>query len=83
MKKLFGNNTFSKFESRFEYYDLSGWSVGKFRRRGFPLSAHSDFNGLVEFAKSVKPRIAYCFTENGRTLSKHLSENGIHSVPLE
>jgi putative mRNA 3-end processing factor len=83
MKKLYGDRTFSNIESKLEYYDLSGWAVGKFRRRGFPLSAHSDFNGLVEFAKSVKPRIAYCFTENGRTLSKHLSENGIHSVPLE
>jgi putative mRNA 3-end processing factor len=83
MKTLYGERTFSKIEPKLEYYDLSGWSVGKFRRRGFPLSAHSDFNGLVEFAKSVNPRIAYCFTENGRTLSKHLSENGIHSVPLE
>jgi putative mRNA 3-end processing factor len=83
IKKLYGEKTFSKIESRLEYYDLSGWAIGKFRRRGFPLSAHSDFNGLLDFAKSVKPRIAYCFTENGRTLSKHLSENGIHSVPLE
>ena len=83
MKKLFGEKTFSKIDSRLEYYDLSGWAIGKFRRRGFPLSAHSDFNGLLSFAESVKPRVAYCFTENGRTLSKHLSERGIHSVPLE
>ncbi|MFW9811629.1 MAG: MBL fold metallo-hydrolase [Candidatus Thorarchaeota archaeon] len=83
MKKLCGDKAFSKIELKLEYYDLSGWSIGMYRRRGFPLSAHSDFNGLVEFAKSVNPRIAYCFTENGRTLSKHLSENGIHSVPLE
>jgi hypothetical protein len=47
------------------------------------LSAHTDFNGLLNFAQEVKPRIAYCFTENGRTLSKHLSDNGIHAVPLE
>jgi putative mRNA 3-end processing factor len=83
MKKLFGDIVFSKIEPKLEYYDLSGWAIGKFRRRGFPLSAHSDFKGLLDFAKSVKPRIAYCFTENGRTLSKHLSEDGIHSVPLE
>lgn len=83
MRKLFGERTFSKVESKLEYYDLSGWAVGKFRRRGFPLSAHSDFNGLLGFAESVNPKVVYCFTENGRTLSKHLSEKGIHSVPLE
>ena len=83
MKKLYGEKAFSKIESRLEYYDLSGWTLGKFRRRGFPLSAHSDYKGLVEFAKSVNPRVAYCFTENGRTLSKHLSENGVNAVPLE
>lgn len=83
MKNLYGEKRFAKLESRIEYFDLSGWTIGKFRRQGFPLSAHSDFNGLLSFAKAVNPRIAYCFTENGRTLSKHLSENGIHSVPLE
>lgn len=83
MRKIFGDNRLTKLESKIEYFDLSGWTIGKFRRQGFPLSAHSDFNGLLSFAKSVKPRIAYCFTENGRILSKHLSENGVHSVPLE
>ncbi len=83
MKKLYGEEKFTKLESKIEYFDLSGWTIGKFRRQGFPLSAHSDFNGLLSFVKAVNPRIAYCFTENGRILSKHLSENGIHSVPLE
>ncbi|MFW9809939.1 MAG: MBL fold metallo-hydrolase, partial [Candidatus Thorarchaeota archaeon] len=82
MRKFYGNKMFTEIESKIDYFDLSGWTVGKFRRQGFPLSAHSDFKGLVSFAKSVNPRVAYCFTENGRTLSKHLSENGIHSVPL-
>jgi hypothetical protein len=83
VKKLYGDKKLSKIESKMKYYDLSGWTIGKFRRPGFPLSAHSDFNGLISFAKSANPRIAYCFTQNARTLSKHLSENGIHSVPLE
>ncbi|MFW9794841.1 MAG: MBL fold metallo-hydrolase [Candidatus Thorarchaeota archaeon] len=83
MRNLYGQRTFTQIESKLEYFDLSGWTVGKFRRQGFPLSAHTDFQGLLSFAKSVNPRVAYCFTENGRTLSKHLSENGIHSVPLE
>lgn len=83
VRKLYGDKKLSKIESKMKYYDLSGWTIGKFRRPGFPLSAHSDFNGLISFAKSVNPRIAYCFTQNARTLSKHLSENGIHSVPLE
>ena len=83
LQRTLGKSTFAKYDSKLEYFNLSGWTIGKFRERGFPLSAHSDFNGLVEFAQQVKPRVAYCFTENGRILSKHLSDNGIHSVPLE
>ncbi len=83
MRRTLGKSVFARYETKLEYFNLSGWTIGKFRERGFPLSAHSDFHGLVDFAKEVKPRVAYCFTENGRTLSKHLSENGIHAVPLE
>ena len=74
---------FERYAPKLERFTLSGWTMGKFRERGFPLSAHSDFNGLLTFAKKVNPRVAYCFTENGRILSKHLSDNGIHAVPLE
>ncbi len=83
MKSLYGEKKFRELESKIEYFNLSGWTIGKYRRQGFPLSAHSDFKGLLSFAESVKPRVAYCFTENGRILSKHLSDQGIHSVPIE
>ncbi|MFX1606818.1 MAG: hypothetical protein ACFFDD_13070, partial [Promethearchaeota archaeon] len=83
LQRILGKKVFAQYEGRLEYFNLSGWTLGKFRERGFPLSAHSDFNGLLTFAKAVNPRVAYCFTENGRTLSKHLSDNGIHAVPLE
>ena len=83
MQRMLGKKVIARYEKKLEYYNLSGWTIGKFRERGFPLSAHSDFNGLLDFAKQVNPRVAYCFTENGRTLSKHLSDNGIHAVPLE
>ena len=83
MQRTVGKTVFAKYEFKLEHFNLSGWTVGKFRQRGFPLSAHSDFQGLLKFAQEVKPRMAYCFTENGRILSKHLSENGIHAVPLE
>lgn len=83
LKRTLGNKVFAQYETKLEYFNLSGWTLGKFRERGFPLSAHSDFNGLLKFASDVNPRVAYCFTENGRTLSKHLSDNGIHAVPLE
>lgn len=72
----------SHLEEQIDHYSLSGWTIGRFRVRGFPLSAHSDFNGLVQFAERVSPLIAHCFTENGLTLSNHLSENGINAVPL-
>lgn len=83
MQRTLGKNVFAQYQAQLEYFNLSGWTVGKFRERGFPLSAHSDFNGLLNFAREVKPRVAYCFTENGRILSKHLSDIGIHAVPLE
>jgi len=83
MQRMLGKKVFARYENKLEYFNLSGWTMGKFRERGFPLSAHSDFKGLLNFAREVNPRVAYCFTENGRTLSKHLSENGIHAVPLE
>jgi len=83
MQRTLGKKVFARYEAKLEYFNLSGWTMGKFRERGFPLSAHSDFNGLLNFAREVNPRVAYCFTENGRTLSKHLSDNGIHAVPLE
>lgn len=83
LQRTLGKSVFAKYETRLEHFNLSGWTMAKYRERGFPLSAHSDFNGLLNFAREVKPRVAYCFTENGRTLSKHLSDNGIHAVPLE
>ena len=83
LRRALGKKIFAKYEPKFEFFTLSGWTIGKFRERGFPLSAHSDFNGLLSFAEEVNPRVAYCFTENGRVLSKHLSDNSIHAVPLE
>jgi putative mRNA 3-end processing factor len=83
MQRTLGKKVFARYEAKLEYFNLSGWTIGKFRERGFPLSAHTDFEGLINFAKDVNPRVAYCFTENGRVLSKHLSDNGINAVPLE
>jgi len=70
-------------EDKMERYSLSGWTLGKFRERGFPLSAHTDFNGLIAFTKAVNPRITYVFTGNASEFSDHLSKEGINAVPLE
>ncbi len=72
-----------RLEQKTEAFNLSGWTVGKYAERGFPLSAHSDFEGLLSFAKTVNPRVAYVFTENAGSFSKHLSDIGINAVPLE
>ncbi|MDH4213917.1 MAG: MBL fold metallo-hydrolase [Candidatus Thorarchaeota archaeon] len=72
-----------RLEQKTEGFNLSGWTAGKYAERGFPLSAHSDFEGLLNFAKTVNPRVAYVFTENARPFSKHLSDIGINAVPLE
>ncbi|MGY5860152.1 MAG: MBL fold metallo-hydrolase [Candidatus Thorarchaeota archaeon] len=83
IRKRFDKKVANKFEEKMERYSLSGWTLGKFRERGFPLSAHSDFNGLIEFAKAVNPRITYVFTGNASEFSEHLSKEGINAVPLE
>ena len=70
-------------EEKMEKFSLSGWTLGKYSERGFPLSAHSDFNGLIEFAKAVKPKVAYVFTGNASEFSDHLASEGITAVPLE
>jgi hypothetical protein len=81
--KLLGSLITRDLESKTVDYDLSGWTLTDQGRKGFPLSAHADFPGLLQFAKNVDPKIAYCFTSNASSLSEHLSSEGISSVPLE
>jgi len=83
IRKMLGTVESRAVMDRMRSYSLSGWTLGKFRQRGFPLSAHSDYRGLLEFAKGVDPKIVYCFTENAREFSGHLAEAGLNAVPLE
>jgi putative mRNA 3-end processing factor len=83
MRKLFGKDFTDSIDNRLKQFWLSGWTLGRFAPTGFPLSAHSDFTGLIDFAKNVNPRIAYCFTDNARAFSAHLSELDINAIPLE
>lgn len=83
IRKRIDKKTAKNLEDKMERYSLSGWTLGKFRERGFPLSAHTDFKGLINFAKAVNPRIAYVFTGNASEFSKHLADEGINAVPLE
>ena len=82
-RRIYDDETTKNLEQKLEKYSLSGWTLGKFRERGFPLSAHTDFNGLIEFAKAVNPRVAYVFTGSASEFSEHLSAEGINAVPLE
>ena len=83
LQRILDKRVANHFEKHMELYSLSGWTLGKFRERGFPLSAHTDFRGLMDFAKSVNPRVAYVFTDNAREFSSYLSEEGVNAVPLE
>jgi putative mRNA 3-end processing factor len=64
-------------------YTLSGWALREVNRGGFPLSAHTDFRGLMEFTEAVAPRITYCFAGNAGKFSSHLSMTGFAAVSLE
>jgi Cft2 family RNA processing exonuclease len=83
IRRLFGIEFADSINGKLKQFWLSGWTLGRFAPKGFPLSAHSDFAGLVEFTKKVNPRIVYCFTDNARTFSAHLSELEINAIPLE
>jgi len=57
LRKLLGIKSAYSIESRLEEYSLSGWTLGKYSRRGHPLSAHSDFPGLASFVTGVNPKM--------------------------
>ena len=83
MKRILGKEIADSIDNKLKQFWLSGWTLGRFAPKGFPLSAHADFTGLIEFAKNVNPRIAYCFTDNARAFSAQLSELEINAIPLE
>jgi len=78
-----GSNEANDIINSMEHYSLSGWTLGDSSKTGFPLSAHSDFKGLMTFARTVDPRVIYCFTGNASHFSGHLVDDGLNAVPLE
>jgi putative mRNA 3-end processing factor len=83
MQTELGHSYARKLETKLEHFSLSGWTLGETGKRGFPLSAHTDFPGLISFAKKVNPRMVYTFTKNAFVFSTHLTEEGFNAVPLE
>jgi putative mRNA 3-end processing factor len=83
LRKNIGKTGSKEIESRFQEYSLSGWTLGRYSVRGYPLSAHSDFPGLASFVSAVNPRMVYCFTDNANTFSGYLMGIGVNAVPLE
>jgi len=81
--KALGSSYRKDLSRRMERYNLSGWTLGEIKSGGFPLSAHTDFPNLIEFAKAVEPKLVYCFTSNAGELSGHLAQHGLNAVPLE
>jgi putative mRNA 3-end processing factor len=80
VRKLSGT---SWLQQKSSVYSLTGWSLGSSDGKSLPLSAHTDFPGLLEFARKVEPRIVYCFTSNAHSLATHLGDVGLTAVPLE
>ncbi|MFX1542847.1 MAG: MBL fold metallo-hydrolase [Promethearchaeota archaeon] len=83
IRTVLGNSAANDIINRMEHYSLSGWTLGDSTKTGFPLSAHSDFKGLMSFAKKVNPRVVYCYTGNASHFSGHLVDDGLNAVPLE
>ncbi|UCE11158.1 MAG: hypothetical protein JSW61_04255 [Candidatus Thorarchaeota archaeon] len=83
LRRLVGDRKAREIEMRIEILNLSGWVLGNSIDTGFPLSAHTDFQGLIRFAKDVNPRVVYCFTDKANEFSTHLMDEGLKAVPLE
>lgn len=78
----FGRKAGENLESLMKDYHLSGWALTELSWSGIPLSAHTDFNGLIDFAEKVGPRIVYTFTGFSAEFASHLSRHGISAVPI-
>ncbi|MCF2137023.1 MAG: MBL fold metallo-hydrolase [Candidatus Thorarchaeota archaeon] len=83
LAKLMGSHLAKQIEATTEDFNLSGWTLSQYGKGGLPLSAHTDYPGLIKFAKAVSPVITYCFTENGRVMADGLSKEGLAAIPLE
>lgn len=73
---------------RFSTALASGWSMNSgyqnrnASHRGFPLSDHSDFYGLMEFVRKVSPQIVYTTHGFTQEFSASLKIEGYYSEPL-
>ncbi len=84
IRRLFGNDVSLNVRGKSVLIDLTGWSLLKtqYGTQGFPLSAHTDFPGLIEFTQKVAPEIVYPFTENAYIFSRILQHRGIKNKAL-
>ncbi len=83
LTRILGEEKANEIKGMTSTFNLSGWTLREFNSSGFPLSAHSDFPGLMEFTEAVSPRIVYCFAGNARRFSNELARDGVNAVPLE
>ncbi len=84
IRRLFGSDVSLNVRGKSVLLDLTGWSLlnSQYGTQGFPLSAHTDFPGLIEFTREVSPEIVYPFTENAYIFAKILQHRGIKNKPL-
>lgn len=83
LAKIVGEQCANDIRNMTSTFNLSGWALRELNNSGFPLSAHADFPGLMEFTQAVEPRIAYCFAGNARRFCGELAAAGVNAVPLE
>ncbi len=63
----------------------TGWAIRQAFRNcaSFPLSSHADFNQLIQFVSSVRPKQVYVFTGYADILSAEIERRlGIRASPL-
>lgn len=66
----------------------TGWAADGWRwkrygaERGFALSDHSDFNGLLRYVEKANPQVVYTLHGFAQEFSEELRERGFYSEPL-
>jgi Cft2 family RNA processing exonuclease len=83
LARIFGEEKANAIKGKTSAFNLSGWTLRELHNSGFPLSAHSDFPGLMQFTEAVSPRIVYCFAGNAGRFSNELAKAGLNAVSLE
>ncbi len=68
----------------YEQIFVTGWALTKkFNGKGFVISDHLDFYGLLKFVENVNPKIIYTFHGFSEKFAEELRKRGYNAISIE